>query len=120
MATEPEKKLTSMTRDNFKAIAARIDAALQPIAEELGISISRGRGTYDEINGLGTLKVEVAIKKPDGTVATREAAYFREAAPLYGLKPEDLGRTFEVKGEQYQLVGLKPRAEKMPFLVKRL
>lgn len=113
-------KPTKMDRATFARIADRIATTLEPLSQELGVVIKRGRGTYDSENGLGTLKIEIGLTTADGVVVTKEARDFRQLAVLYELKPDDLGRTFELRGEKYQLVGLKARATKMPFLVKKL
>ena len=52
-----------------------------------------------------------------GTTVTKEVAAFKSLATLYGFKPEDLGRTFTVRGKSYILTGIDRKSYKFPILV---
>jgi len=62
----------------------RLNAALVELGQEMGLSIRAGHITFNPANA--TVKLEVAIVLPDGTVQTREIEDFWSLAELYGLK----------------------------------
>lgn len=97
-----------------RMLAREIDAALREIADRHGLAVQVGGGKYE--SGYYEPKVRLAVRDAQGTAATPEAAAFRQLAQFYGLKQDDLGRTFESNGRTYRLVGLKARSDKYPFL----
>ena len=107
-----------MDRNKAKLLREKLDEVLKAfIGPELGVSATVGRGSFTESNL--TFKIEIA-DLVGGVAVTKEASAFKVLAPLYGVKPEDLGRTFTFRGEQYELTGLNSRADKFPFKAKRV
>lgn len=110
-------KITAFDRATCRVVSEKIEAALQPLAAELGIAISSKGGTY--MGGHYTLKVECATKGENGEVNTREADDWKVMAPLYGLKAEDLGRTFKAGGKEYKIAGWRSKARSKPIVATR-
>lgn len=105
-----------ITKPLLRAINADLSQALVAIAEKHGVQIKVGSGSFTSDNA--TVKVEIAAIASDGTAKTKEATDFERYATSYGLKPEDLGKTFSYGGKEYTLVGAKPRSTKYPLLAK--
>lgn len=97
-------------------VQARVQAALAPLAKELGLQITAKAGSYSA--EAYTFKVECATISSDGKAQTKEALDFKAYAFRYGLSPEDLWTTFERGGETYTIVGCKPRSRKYPILCR--
>jgi alpha-D-ribose 1-methylphosphonate 5-triphosphate synthase subunit PhnH len=105
-----------MTRDKVKQLREAIQSVINDsgIEDENQCKIRIGNASYSDSNC--TLKIEVSDVTDDGTVLTKEAADFKEYAKGLGLKPEMLGATFESRGKEYVIAGLKPRSTKFPVL----
>lgn len=108
--------LSTFDKHTVKDISTAIERALQPIAKELGISITRGHGTFTTANF--TLKIECSVKNAQGEVMTKDAAAFTHCACMYGLEANDLGRTFTSMYQTYTIIGLRPKM-KAPILATR-
>jgi len=104
------------THDVCKEIAQVISNALVPVAEQFGINIKLGRGTFSANNY--TLKIEMACVDPSGTILSRERDDWNYSAVAYGLNPEWLDRTFDNGQSVYRISGLKPRSRKYPVLAE--
>lgn len=105
-----------MTRDKVKQLREAIQSVINDsgIEDENKCKIRIGNASYSDSNC--TLKIEVSDVTDDGTVLTKEAADFKEYAKGLGLEPEMLGATFESRGKEYVIAGLKPRSTKFPVL----
>jgi hypothetical protein len=105
-------------RQLLKAARPQIEAALQDLAKELGITIKVGTGNYEPDGSAGSLKLELAEIREDGASAGEIA--FRKVCSLYGLKPEHYGAKIEIRKETFKLVGLNTRAPKKPVEIERV
>jgi hypothetical protein len=108
------------TRDSIRALRPRLQAALDPVAKELGIQIKAGNAAYDPDGGTATVKVEMAVIGPDGTVARPEARVFQQLARLLGLQEDDLGKQFSHGGTKFRITGCAARSQKFPILAARV
>ena len=106
--------LTTFNAPTMKALRVELDEAFKAVGERHGISIVCATGRYS--HQTATFKVELGVKAPDGEVVTRERSAFLEMATLFGLTPEDLGRTFTTRGKSYKVMGLKPGSPKFPII----
>lgn len=109
-------KITTIDRTTCRLLAERIEAALKPIADELGVVITAKGGSFT--SSQYTCKVEVATVGDDGAVKTRAADAFKQLASLYGMAPDDLGKTFRVNRKTYTIVGLATRRRARPVIAK--
>jgi len=103
-------------REAVRSIRAAIEAACESVGKAYGATITVGAGGYTTDNI--RFKLEVAAVGKDGQAQTSEVQQFKLYAHMFGLNPEDLGRTFTYGGNQYKLVGLAPRRPKFPFLAE--
>lgn len=107
-----------LSRDEVRDVADKLDAELAEVGKRLGLKLTLGRCKYGETM---EFKLEVAKVQADGTAPSREAETFKRGAALYGLQPSDLGRHFRGNGgQEFVIVGLNPRAHKMPIIGKRV
>lgn len=106
-----------MDKQRANEIRTIAQATLDALGTEIGMKISIKNGTFDA--GQITFKVEFAEIGESGMAETKEVTDFRNYASSYGLKADDLGRQFTMRGESFEVCGLKPRARKMPILAKR-
>lgn len=109
-----------MDRKTLRAISAKIELAIKEanLETNYGVRVSVKGGSYSDKNA--TLRLEIADVGDDGTVMSREAQDFEAYASAYGLSPDDLGKKFSQLGNEYEIVGLKPRSKKYPILAKRV
>jgi hypothetical protein len=104
--------LKAFTKDALKALDA--------VAATYGITAAYKGGSYDRNGANATLKFELAAPNAAGVVETREAQDFKSLAHVFGLRPEDLGSKFNVRGTTYQITGLKSRRRKYPISAIRV
>lgn len=109
-------KLTKFDPATCRIVLDRIKAALAPLAAELGVEISTGGGKYE--GDYFAPKLRLSIVGADGAVGSPEANAFRQLASLYGLKPDDLGKSFKSHGRKFTIAGLKTRAHARPVVAK--
>ena len=106
-----------VNRQTFKHIREAMDAALAKVGEELGLSLTTGRGSFDRGEQFGSIKVEIKTLNKDGTENTEEAAAFSMSAGFSKINPDALGKTFTIRGKTFTIKGWKSRARKRPVLV---
>lgn len=111
--------IQELTRSNIRRIADRITDELGELAEELGVDIQYGGGNFSPQNA--TLKLNVNLLSDTGNPITREQTDWEANAVLYGFRPEDLGREFNLPGTgMVKIAGLKTRNRKYPIIVERV
>lgn len=107
-----------LTRDTLEIVRRRINAAIAPVAKELGIAADLGRCVFERSGDFATFKLECKAIKADGSIMDRDAKSFVTFATSYDLKPTDLGRSFMFQNKQYVVSGLSTRSYKCPILAK--
>lgn len=101
-------KLTEFNKATCADLIKRINDALAPIGEELGIRIMYRGGTFSP----GEFKPKLVIEIPagaGGVVENKDAGTFRANAAFLGLAPTDLGRTFTDRGGTFTVIGMTAR-----------
>jgi hypothetical protein len=109
---EASMTIEKMDKAALKLIADMSQTALDAVAEELGITVKIGGGSYDP--AVGTFKPKVTF-----SLGNAEQLAFERTATLIGLEPEDYGKTFEHNGHTYKLVAINLRAPRFPVLAER-
>ncbi len=111
-------------KTNLKNLRADVDAAMGNIASKYGIAIRLGNISFLPEKATGKVEFVVTNNTSDGTsVNPREAVMkpdFKRYAHAFGLKPEQYGVIFIFGQERYKLVGLKPRAPKLPVIATNI
>lgn len=109
-------KIAQFDRPILKAIRPTIEEALKVLETEFGVKVSLGKATFTHNNV--KFQFEMAIVGKNGEALSGPAADFKREAVLYGLHPNDLGRHFVCRGEEFIITGLKPNARKRPILAR--
>jgi len=114
-------KFTSMQRKDVKRLQDELRPVIEKWAESVGLSGSVARASFDPSGGNCSVKVEFALLDADGNAQTQERVDFERYASSYGLKKDDLDKTFKTfDGKEYRIVGLRRRARKRPILAESL
>lgn len=107
----------NFTPATLTSLRNRLNAILKPLAQELGINIEAGNAVYGRTGDNAKITLVMCNIAADGTLVSKEHTAFLQYCNIYGLKPDDLGRTFMWGGKTYKLVGLKP-GNRYPFLAE--
>jgi len=108
------------SREGYDALSKILKDNLGDHLAEFGLSLDVKGGQFNREGTNVTLKVEVSTVTKDGTVLTKAAEDFKSMAFMYGLEPEDLGRTFKFKDQHVQIIGLLPKRRKFPIEGKNM
>lgn len=108
--------ITAFDKANLQALRTEIEAALAAVAAKHGISLKLGGMRYQATSFSVTL--EAAAASADGSPTGKEAEAFRSLAEFFGLKANDLGRTFESRNGQHKIVGLRGRSDRAPIITE--
>ena len=95
---------------------AKINEYLQPLGASMDMSIEAKSARFTDDNI--TFKLEVNIIR-DGQVVTPEMTALRDNYKWLDIPEEWLTATLvDPRGDEYKLVGYKPRATKRPFIIE--
>ena len=109
-----DSTIKQLDRATVTYIRKHLEAALQPLAEKLGVAIDLGRCTFEVSNCRFQLKI--AVRNASGEVLTEEAESFKHNAKLFGFEPADLGKEFNYQDQPYTICGLKAKSHKYPVI----
>lgn len=107
--------MNEITRTNLILLRADLDAAMAQVAAKHNLSITLGSARFSPTTA--KINLEVATKTEDGEAQKTTLIAFKALAHSYGLKPEDLGRTFTTNGKVMRITGLNTRSHKYPVTV---
>ena len=101
-------------KTNCKLLIDKIVESTKSLEKEFGVKIKSksARYTADSLN----VKFEILKVDGSGSIIKNEDT-FKLYAKMYGLEPEDLGKTFQYKNEMYKITGINPRSKKYPIEV---
>lgn len=108
---------------NLKNLRSDVDVALKTVAAKYGIQISLKNISFMSERATGKLEFIVLGDNADSNTNPRDVVMqsdFKRYANSFGLTPEKYGTIFKYGHDSYKLVGLKPRAPKMPILATRV
>ncbi len=109
-----ETTIRQLDRATVTYIRKHVEAALQPLAEKLGVAIDLGRCTFEASNCRFQLKI--AVRDCNGKAITEEAESFKHNAKLFGFEPADLGKEFIFQGQSYTICGFRLKSRKYPVI----
>jgi len=99
-------KIAQMTpKDAIEPVREALNQHLQVLAKKLGLSIEVLESGIRYGSTDVQYKVQVVFPT-NGKIEKPEVRYFREFATMYGLKPEDLGKSIQQKGHTFIITGL--------------
>ena len=105
-------RIKSFDRISIRFLQAAVSDALKKVGEAFGVEFKVGGGHFNPTHYACRLDVAIAGTEP------QEAQDFRQYADVFGLKPDDLGRTFLDRGRRFTIVGLLPRSRSYPILAQ--
>jgi hypothetical protein len=110
-------KITSINPEACKQIRKLVNDKLAEALQELGLKVELGNMTYssDKVS----TKLTVLLADTD-SMQIDFALQAQATCFLYGLKPEDYKKRFESNGAMYELVAIKPRRSKYPFVARKV
>lgn len=92
------------------------EKALEEVGKKHGVHFEFGNIRFTASNFRSTLKATKVAGDVEDPKAIERAKFEADAAKVYGIDPEDYGRAFKIRGKNFTLVGLKPRARKYPLI----
>lgn len=107
----------TIDRPFVKLLREKLQKKVEELEAEFQLSIHVGNATFSETNV--NFKIECAAINDKGEVLDRASEDFKSYARLYGLQPEDLGKSFTWSGDSYTITGLNSRSSKHPIIVER-
>jgi len=114
------KKITDFVQfkkaKGFDEFNKEIVAALAKISAKYEIVFAIPRTGFT--NGYAEMKLVASVIGANGEIATKEAEEFKQCAHLFDLSPEDLGKAFFFRGQNYVITGMRS-GRKNPVMVKQ-
>lgn len=105
-----------MTRNQVQSLRSRLEPFLDAISDEIGYKLTLGNCRFGEV---ATFKLEAAPIDKDGQAVDSKEMDFKKRAKMFGLNPEDFGKSFHFKDRTFTICGLSPRnTGKYPVLAK--
>ena len=105
-------KIKSFDHTSIRFLQTAVSDALKKVGEAFGVEFKVGGGRFSPTHYGCRLDVTIAGTEP------QEAQDFRQYADMFGLKPDDLGRTFLDRGRRFTIVGLLLRSRSYPVLAQ--
>ena len=104
--------MTKFTNPNLDKLRDEIDAALDAVAANHGITLKIGNIRYDTDRMSFTTKIEANV----GSAEDKSRKDWNLYCSAYGFKASDFGRTFTTpKGKTYKIAGINPKARVRPI-----
>lgn len=111
-------KVERFDRPTVHLISEQIDAAIQEMAQRLGVAVSVKGARYRPSNM--TVRVELSLLDAKGQARSPEVEAWQRVATMRGLKVEMLGQAFSFNGKEYRLTGWSSGSSKYPVLADRV
>lgn len=102
-----------MNKLQVEMLRNEINNALAAIGEKYDLDLSLGNIKYGDLGFHGTL--DCKMRDIGNGMSAKEAEY-KINARKFGIDPETYGKTFEIKGLKYTIIGINTRARTMPII----
>src|SRR3982751_3226095 len=109
---------TAITKELLKALRADIDTALKAVGEKHGVLLRAGNCSFTEVSATFKLEATAGATSAADAATLKAAADWKKNAVYFDLNPLWLGKSFTVGGKTYEILGLMPKRQKFPVLVK--
>lgn len=112
------KPIAVITKPVARTLEDELAEFIRPWAAARGLTFTPRGGRFDST--VLSLKIDLAVapSDPNAVPNSPEATAFRQLAVHYGLAATDLGATVTIDGRSCQIIGLKPRSDKRPILLR--
>lgn len=110
----------AFTKEQVSKIHDDINKSLMEVGKKWGISITLS-GTMRFTDNEFTCKL-TGVQSEQGVEDNLqvEKAHFRKYCAKWGLTPEDFGQKMVIQGSEMELIDIKPRATKNPFVCRSI
>lgn len=106
-------KIREFNKVSAVLVRDEVKKTLRELAEQLGLFISTGSGTFSSSEL--TIRLNISLQEGfDGKSGAQ--AEFERHAFAFGLKDNMFGKKFTYGGEIFTISGIRPRATKNPVL----
>lgn len=109
------EKITEFNRTTLPIIRKKLNEILTPLGKELGIDFSAGNISFTKTNA--SIKVGMTTIQ-NGVVFSKERQDFKIHAGMYGLRSEDIDKSFITDSDTYTITGLGIRRRKYPIIAE--
>jgi len=106
-------KITNFNRENLNSIRSEFEKELKVIGNKFGISFNVNTIRFTEKSMHCKLEGNIS---DNGSNESFLAIEFKEKCHKYGLKSEDLYKTFSSNDKSFKIIGLKVRNRKYPII----
>jgi len=110
-------KIETMSKGNIQKIRSMIEDSLFVIMEDHGLKFELGNGSYDDdsvkFNGF---RISLSHALSPEEKALKQQLNFRKTYDHVVTLDDSI--IAEDRGQQFKLVGFKPRARKKPFIIE--
>lgn len=113
-STSRKSSVTKFDRKNLRNIRADLENAVKDVAEKYGIALDFGGGRFSDYRY--SLKLTCLIGS-DGSTDHAKINWNRHCR-MFGLTPEDFGRTFTDRGTKFTICGIKPKGKTYPIIAR--
>ena len=106
-------KIREFNKVSCVLVREEIKKTLQGLAEELGLFINTGSGTFSP-NEL-TLRLSISLQEGFDGKSGKQAEFERYSFG-FGIPDKSFGKKFSYGGEIFTITGIRPKARKNPVL----
>lgn len=112
--------ITEFTRPVLRVASDGLLVAVSKFADDNGLNVRLGTGTYDA--GKWTGKLEFTVKQTADGRSGEQAAFERDAHFCFSrsILPQHYGKMFPFGGRTYRLIAVKPGSSRMDLIAERL
>lgn len=112
------RQMNLSNRQDLAQLRQLVNDALLSIKINYGVELKAGNCTYS--GETASFRLNAAMLRSDGSVASKEEEAYKLHHASYGLKLEWLGKTFDTpNGQTFKVVGLNPKGQLYPVIVER-
>lgn len=112
----PVGAISQFDKPTLKQLSPKLEAALEAVAREYGLSVRAAGGTYEQFSAKLKFEFKPVSEEAQSAKARVEEAEFRQFASVFGLKPDDYGKSFIVRGVVYKICGLSIGSNRFPVI----
>lgn len=110
--TSSRSTITKFDRKNLRNLRADLENAVSAVAEKYGIALDFGSGRFSDFRY--SVKLTCLIGS-DGSTDHAKISWDLNCR-MFGLKPEDFGRTFKQGSTRFTICGIKPKSRRYPII----
>lgn len=123
MGETPIRPINLSDKVALKKLRERMDALLAILSADLGVVARTGNIKYEGDGSACTVQVKCSAVDASGKIVPQHEKDFKNYSYLFGhegLQPQHLHAITVWGGNEFEIVGLKPRSGKFPLVAKRL